>query len=104
MNTNPSGFQLCTGRQLLAPAWPALATLRPVSSTVGSGKPSITSNGQVNWNQLSGVNGGAIFPAAFRYKQPEMRYGQALRHPGRQSHIRDAYVTNCSWYSEGDYE
>ncbi|MCU1341607.1 MAG: hypothetical protein JWN92_1030, partial [Candidatus Acidoferrum typicum] len=55
MNTNPSGFQLCTGKAAVGPCVAGPGDIQAGALQL--------SPGQVNWNQSAGANGGAIFPS-----------------------------------------
>lgn len=64
LNTNPSGFTLCSGLSTNAagcqPGGGSIAA-SSLNLTIPS-NPNAAINGQVNWNQLPGVNGGNIYP------------------------------------------
>ena len=64
LNTNPSGFTLCSGLSTntagCQPGGGSIAA-SSLNLTIPS-NPNAAVNGQVNWNQLPGVNGGNIYP------------------------------------------
>ena len=88
MNTNPSGFQLCTGK---AAAGPCVAGPGDIKAGALQLSP-----GQVNWNQSAGANGGAIFPSGSDTSTLKCATDRLCGIQAVSPNIRDAYVTNWS--------
>jgi hypothetical protein len=89
MNTNPSGFTLCTSTAATT------ADCSPGPGTIQAGALQLTAS-QVNWNQLSGVNNGAIFPSGSDTSTLKCATDRLCGLQAVNPNIRTAYVTNWS--------
>src|SRR4029077_11666780 len=89
MNTNPSGFTLCTSTAATT------ASCSPGPGTIQAGALQLAAS-QVNWNQLPGVNNGAIFPSGSDTSTLKCATDRLCGLQAVNPNIRTAYVTNWS--------
>jgi Carboxypeptidase regulatory-like domain len=96
LNTNPSGFTLCSGLST------ATTTCQPGGGTIAASSLNLVipatagaaANGQVNWNQLGAANGGNIYPNPNNTANLVCATNKLCGLQATDPHLHTAYVSN----------